>query len=415
MNNRLDCILIATLAICYADGVKASPSYEVIHLFGAVPSPVEPAAWPIVSTSGDLFGTSFAGGAQDQGSVYQATAPGKSGKQWRTRAVFSFPNARKRGRGPQAALVEGPGGTLYGATPEGGADGSGVIFAVAPPVNGATRWTETVLHTFSGGDDGAQPFAEPVIGPDGALYGTTRYGGAGGQGFGTVYRLAVGQDGSVAYSVIYRFPSNGTVAGSQPVAPVTFDSAGNIYGSTFLGGPALQGVVFRLSPQKNGAYREDVLFDFPTLSDGIFPQSPVTFDASGNLYGTTSAGGAGGGVVYRLTPPGNGNGPWSESVLHSLAMNEGSDPARAPVLIDKQGNLWGTAEGGGAANLGAVWMYAPAEGNGSATFTVVHSFSGGADGANPQGLALAGDGTLYGATAMDGGPSGSGTLFQVTP
>jgi uncharacterized repeat protein (TIGR03803 family) len=291
------------------------------------------------------------------------------------------------GSHPRAALIADAAGNLYGTTIRGGANDAGTLFQLTP------SGTLNVLYSFSGGSDGALPFAGLIADAAGNLYGTTNGGGAGGQG--TVFEL----DPSGTLTVLYSFTGGND---ASPWAGLIADAAGNLYGTTEGGdGP---GEVFQLTP--SGTL--NVLHDF-TGRDGAVPHGVLIADSAGNLYGTTHNGGTSGyGTVFQLTPSGALN------VLYSFT--GGSDGAypEAGVIADMAGNLYGTTYGGGAAGQGTVFQLTP-----SGALNVLHSFTGGSDGGRPVADLLAdAAGNLYGTTSSGGAtascPGGCGTVFQLT-
>jgi uncharacterized repeat protein (TIGR03803 family) len=311
---------------------------------------------------------------------------------------------------PNAGLIADPAGNLYGTTQVGGADpscnqapGCGTVFQLTPSA------TLTVLHSFTG-SDGEQPFAGLIADAAGNLYGTTWGGGDNGRG--TVFQL----DPSGTLTVLHSF--TGGSDGQRPVTGLLADAAGNLYGTTGGGGDGGYGTVFQLDPSGNLT----VLYSFTGGSDGRNPDSALIADAGGNLYGTTNQGGDlvscndpnthGCGTVFQLTPPG------SLTVLHRFAGSDGSRPVDwAGLLADAAGNLYGTTSAGGANGRGTVFQL-----DSSGTLTVLYSFTGGSDGGDPTaGLIADTAGNLYG-TTLEGGatgncnqPYGCGTVFQLTP
>ncbi len=272
--------------------------------------------------------------------------------------------------------------------------------------------TETVLYSFKGGSDGANPSAGLVADGAGNLYGTTIAGGSGScaGGCGTVFKLSPQQGGGWTKTTLYSFQGND---GAAPSASLIFDQAGNLYGTTVTGGPHHDGVVYQLS-QQGTSWSETVLYSFAGGSDGAYAIASVTFDKQGNLYGTTLFGGgsANGGVVFQLAPPMQTGGAWTETVLHRFGSNgDGIDPMAA-VLVDRQGALYGTTSSGIVFKL-----IPPAPGQNKWKEKVLYQFSGGGNnGSQPCGL-LAGKrtGVLYGTTNLGGGPANAGTVFQLTP
>jgi uncharacterized repeat protein (TIGR03803 family) len=301
------------------------------------------------------------------------------------------------GINPSAALIFDAAGNLYSTTLYGGAYKLGTVFKLTPNADGG--WTESVLHSFNG-SDGSNPYAGLIFDAAGNLYGTT-YDGA-----GTVFKLMPNADGSWTESVLHTF--NGGSDGAYLQAGLIFDAAGNLYGTTLYGGADNLGTVFMLTPNADGSWTESVLHSFSDESHG--PSAGLILDAAGNLYGTTSYGGAHNmGTVFMLTP--NVDGSWTESVLHSFNNSEG-EPI-AGLIFDAAGNLYGTTYDGGAHNFGTVFMLTPTA-DGSWTESVLHSFNG-SDGSNPYaGLIFDAAGNLCGTTRL-GGSEGGGTAFELSP
>lgn len=223
---------------------------------------------------------------------------------WYTLLLYSFSGGNDGG-GPTNGLIYDAAGQLYGTTSAGGSAGLGVVYKVASSL-GSPHWKETVLHTFQGSGDGAAPAAGVSFDTAGNLYGTTSQGGT--AGLGTVYELTPNSDGTWSEAVLYSF--QGGSDGSSPNSAISLDAAGNLYG-TAAGGTYGQGVVFRLMRSSGGPWTESVLYSFTGGTDGGNPNGGVTIDASGNLYGTAAHGGAYptcsdepycGGVAYKITP-----------------------------------------------------------------------------------------------------------------
>ena len=296
------------------------------------------------------------------------------------------------GATPLAGLVRDAKGNFYGTT--WGPD-PGTVFKVD-----ANNGTETVLMAFDGNYEGGRPYATLVRDDAGALYGTAQLGGSAGNG--VVFKLSNDHRVTILHNFI-----GGSSDGALPTGSLIRDQAGNFYGTTYQGGSANNGVVFKLTPRSNGRWKETVLHSF-TGADGANPvYSSLLMDEKGNFYGVTSQGGAyGGGVVFKLTL--GSNGRWQQTVLHSFAggTTDGCFPFGTPVM-DKEGNLYGTTEQcGGAYNGGIVWKLSP-----KGTETVLHTFVGGySDGLNPfAGGVLDSAGNLYGTTVYGGNGSGCGT------
>ena len=274
----------------------------------------------------------------------------------------------------------------------------------------ASAQSGTVLYGFTGGKDGAYPKARLLLDPKGNLFGTTTAGGA--YGWGEVFELTPNPSGGWTESVIYSFQNGAD--GDLPAAGVIRDAKGNLYGTLYNGGNLGHGAVFELSPnKKTGVWTKQLLYSFSGGNDGGQPVGGLIFDKAGNLYGTTPLDGVyGQGVVYELSP--NGNGGWTETVLHSFISQtnqDGQGPAGS-LVFDKAGNLYGLTIQGGTVNMGTVFEVSP-DGQGGWTESLVYSFLGGTDGANPatSDLILKGT-TLYG-TTTGGGSAGVGTIFKL--
>jgi uncharacterized repeat protein (TIGR03803 family) len=199
-------------------------------------------------------------------------------------------------------------GNLYGTTPGGGAYNGGTVFKLRQGGNG--KWTHKVLHSFGKGTDGRKPFAGLIFDAEGNLYGTTELGGV--YGYGAVIELTQGKSGKWTSKVLHSFNNNGTDGRYPLYGSLIFDKIGNLYGTTAYGGSGsgctgefgLCGIVFELTPSAHGKWTEKVLHSFVgNGSDGVGPYAGVILDTAGNLYGTTTAGGANDdGTVFEIIP-----------------------------------------------------------------------------------------------------------------
>jgi uncharacterized repeat protein (TIGR03803 family) len=292
---------------------------------------------------------------------------------------------------PSAGLVADQDGNLYGTTIGGGSAGEGTVFRIAP------GGSETILHSFTGGQDGYSPEAALIIDDSGSLYGTTTVGGLSGNN-GTVFRIA--PNGTETQLYVFTGGSDG----GKPIAGLIADGGGNLYGTTHSGGANNKGVVFKLAP--NGI--ETVLHSFMGGSDGAYPEAGLIADGQGNLYGTTLNGGSSdNGTVFKLTPDG------TETVLHQfMGHSDGSGPM-GDLVADSKGNLYGTVQFGGLDSCqlgcGIVFKVAP-----DGTESVFYSFAGGKDGRQPSSRLIADRrGNLYGSTLF-GGQHNEGAVFKLT-
>jgi uncharacterized repeat protein (TIGR03803 family) len=312
--------------------------------------------------------------------------------------LHNFNNNGTDGAYPQAGLIVDAAGNLYGTTNSGGTYTYGTVFELTPAAGGG--YTEKILHNFTNGADGGNPQSGLILDGAGNLYGTTYVGGA--YCCGTVFELTPAGGGTWNEKVLYSFGSGNT---AYPTSGLIFDGAGNLYGTTLQGGPAQGGAVFELSPAGGGTWTERDLHDFGALSSGIFPVGGVVFDGAGNLYGTTSTGGgASNGTVFELTA-----GSWTMRILHNFTGgNDGDFPLAG--LVFNGGNLYGTTSGNDS-GWGTLYELTPA-GGGNWSYQVVHNFGTGNDGSTPYaGLIADSSGNLYG-TTLSGGTYGGGTVFR---
>jgi uncharacterized repeat protein (TIGR03803 family) len=277
---------------------------QVLHSFGSGTDGIWPSAGLTFDAAGSLYGTTSWGGTYGYGTVFELTpAPGGG---WTEKVLHNFNGTD--GAAPYAGLIFDAAGHLYGTTKEGGAYGYGAIFELARSVSAVGGgWTEKVLHSFNS-TDGAGPVAGLIFDAGGKLYGTTIQGGT--YNDGAVFELArsvsaVG--GSWTEKVLHSFNSTD---GAGPVAGLIFDAVGNLYGTTLYDGTyencdygAGCGTVFELTSIVGGGWTEQVLHSFGGGADGQNPQAGMIFDAAGNLYGTTNVGGdEGGGTVFEIRP-----------------------------------------------------------------------------------------------------------------
>jgi uncharacterized repeat protein (TIGR03803 family) len=369
---------------------------------------IDPLTGLIFDTQGNLYGTTYGSGTHDYGTVFELSH-GSGG--WTETLLHNFNNDGADGIYPYGTLISDANGNLYGTTYEGGAHGYGTVFKLSSGSGG--NWTETVLHSFGSGTDGTYPYAGLIIDSVGNLYGTTYHGGA--NAGGTVFELSPGNGGSWTETILHSFGFG--AGGVYPEAGLIFDHSGNLYGTTYLGGEYGSGTVFELSPGQGGSWTETILHSFhDNGTDAAYPQAGLVFDAHGNLYSTTLFGGTSYvyGTVFELSP-GLG-GSWTETILHSFNYDgrDGLSP-HAGVVLDTHGNVYGTTYSGGTYGYGTVFELSPGQG-GSWTETILHSFiHNGTDGLQPQaGLIVDDSGNLYG-TTTGGGTYEWGTVFEVSP
>lgn len=297
----------------------------------------------VFDNKGNLYGATLSGGTNFAGTVFELS-PGSNGT-WTEKIIYDFVSGAGNPSPFQLSFVVDTSGNLYAESQNCGTFAYGCVFELVSASNGT--YTEKVLHSFSGGNDGYVPLGSLIIDSAGNLYGTTLEGGA--HDYGVVFRLSPQSNGSWTERVLYAF--TGAAGVCEPLGTLRLDSHGNIYGAAF--------DVFELSPSSTGAYTEKDLHFFSGGKDGAFPEAGVVLDSKGNLYGTTATGGAHRGTVFELSP--NSNGTWSEKVLHAFSANGGDGvfPYISPLAIDGQDHLYGTTSTGGSSNFGVVYEVTP--------------------------------------------------------
>jgi uncharacterized repeat protein (TIGR03803 family) len=326
-------------------------SYSVIYRFMSQPDGSSPLqGGVIIDSAGNLYGATRLGGTNNFGSVYELS-PALGGV-WTEKILYSFAASATDGIFPNGNLIFDDAGNLYGVTQDGGEAGCGTAYMLSP--NGTGGWTETILHSFKATTtDGAFPPAGLIMDASGNLYGTTSAGGK--ADYGTVFELSPSSGGTWAETQLYAF--RGANDGCNPVSSLTLDADGDLYGTTFECGSHSGGTVFELSPSATGWIPKTLHLFKASNGDGFSPYAPVIFDTAGNLFGTTYSGGAnGGGSVYKLTP--NSDGTWTESGVHQFSGPDGAGPV-AGVIFGPGGLLYGTTQNGGTENLGVVFSVNP--------------------------------------------------------
>jgi uncharacterized repeat protein (TIGR03803 family) len=413
----------ALVALLFLASAWAGSTDTLLYSFaGGTNDGMYPAAALVLSKSGHLYGTTSQGGNSTVcgifggscGVVFELTPV--SGGGWKETVLYEFTGGADGGT-PYAPLVTDSDGNLYGTANVGGASGMGTAFEMTRGSGGT--WTETVLHSFAGGSDGAYPRAGLTL-KGNSLYGTTLQGGTGtncgyfgGGSCGTVFKLTHSKTGWKE-KVLYSFTGYGD--GGYPYGGVVFDKKGDLYGTTFQNGSTGYGTVFELIHGK-GTWTESTLYTFTGGADGKASYGGVIFDAKGNLYGTTSqAGSDGGGTIFELTP---GTSGWTLTVLHGFTGAPDGNYPEAGV-VKRGDSLYGTTYDGGTGSAcgpfggqpcGTVFEVSYTEGSGW-TETVLYSFAGGTDGASPEDSVIFDKaGNLFGTTF--GGGIGDGVVFEI--
>jgi uncharacterized repeat protein (TIGR03803 family) len=407
----LPSVFVLTITLVFANLAEAKAKETVIHRFnytdGATP------AFDLISDEqGNLYGTTLAGGEKDSGcsesgcgTVFELSPSAGGG--WTYSLLYSFKGGTDSAN-PYGRLTLDKKGNLYGVAATDGPNGAGTVFKFTRGSDGT--WTESILHAFpSYGEDGYFPAGDLAFDAKGNLYGSTLEG-ANNAANGTVYQLSPQKDGTWNETVIYYFDhsDDGSECGG-----VVLDKHGNIYGETSIGnGAGSGGTAFEISPAAGG-WSEKVLSNFSQAGDPATLSSPLTLDSSGDLYGSSLIGGKeDSGTIYRLKKVSGGQ--WQLSIVHSFSdnLNRAIGPPRR-VVFDSEGNIVGTSWGG-LYGAGSVWELSPQSGGGWSG-KVLYSFENGSDGSQPAGVVIGKDGNLYGPTEAGGGRYGYGTIFEVVP
>ena len=390
-------VLLAGLAI-----PAQAQTETLLHQFTGNPDGANPYAGPVLKGT-TLYGTTMEGGT-GPGNTGYGVVYGVSTTTGKETILHTFTGQQPNGDGaePYGGLAS-YNGSFYGTTLTGGKYNYGTIYEIA---KSGKQYVETVLYSFDGGLDGANPYyVTPVLDKLGNLYGTTAYGGY--YGNGVVFKLS--PNGTL--TTLHSFYSAGG-DGYYPDAGVVLDTKGNLYGAAPGGGAYGYGVLYEITA--SGAY--SILYNFTGGADGLTPRSPLVFKG-GSLYGTTQAGGAGCtwgcGVIFKFTPA-KGKKAAKETVLHTFNGTDGLYPLYGALVFDKQGNIYGTTSDGGPTNLGNVYKLAP-----DGTFITLYNFDQQPDGYAPfGGVALDTKGNIYTTGAYGGnygGEYGGGTVIKVTP
>ena len=410
-------VVKAIVTLLLFGACATAQTFTVLHSFTGGADGASPYSGLVMDQGGNLYGTTSSG-SLGYGNVFRLMNKNSS---WVIQTLYGFQGSSHNhdGANPMARITL-RNGIVYGTTQAGGmtgcADnaGCGIVFRLRPPLSicrtVSCAWTETILYRFNGGSDGGNPVGDLVFDQAGNVYGSTSGGGSASCDYrpsdpcGVVYLLS----SAGSENVLYQLP--GGSGGSYPEAGVTFDSAGDLLGTTSTSGAGASGTIFELTPSGSGWAPSNV-YQFQSGAGGQNPWAGLVADASGNLYGSTTTGGSnGGGTVYELSPSAGG---WTYSAIYSFSGSGGGPVSN--LAIDSSGNLYGTTPGGGAFGHGTVFRLTHSGGGWS--YTSLHDFSGGSDGAQPSGtVVLDSSGNVYG-TAFGGGSSnclgGCGVVWTI--
>ncbi len=462
------------LILALTSAASAQWNEQVLYSFQGGTDGYSPTGGIVFDKAGNLYGATFDGGAENCspiaycGTVFQLTPPANNGDPWTETVLYVFKGA-KFGDGdlPAGGLVIDNQGNLYGTTAYGGTgncllegspgSGCGTVYELSPPAQKGGAWTETILYSFPTAVQGYLPQGDLVFDSKGNLYGATDFGGGYGtscnpyyQYCGAIFELSPPKQkgGAWTESVLYAFrgTSQGCCGerlqgdtmvgdGTNPNGGLVFDSAGNLYGTTYQGGDALDvcgtaggigcGTVFELSPPQvpGEAWTETILHRFsPNPEDGAGPEAGLTLDRQGQLYGTTSGGGINkAGTVFKIAQDGPRGSVWKVTLLHSFSFGtDGGAVPQGPIALDGNSNLFGTCGDYGAFFAGTVFEMTPTSAVGDDWgYDVRYNFNEPPDAAYPVGdLIFNATGDLFGSTHAGGNGTacqgGCGAIFELT-
>jgi uncharacterized repeat protein (TIGR03803 family) len=445
------CCAVAAVTMGLAASSFGAGQETVLHTFVNRSDGNSPFSGLTIDAKGNLYGTTDTGGTGEfaDGTVFELTPKASGGFTFKT--IHGFSQANADGGNPAGSVVLDAAGNIYGTTSNGGSAGCGIVYQLSRTKGGT--WKETILHNFEGNRDGCSSSGFVILDEAGDLFGATASGGGGvnntfcNHGCGTVFELTKAANGTFTEKVIHRFTGENE-DGRNPLGGLVFDKSGNLWGTTQVGGHShsstcggadVCGTVFELTPNANGTWTESTLFSFSDNATGFNPVTNLVIDDDGNLYGTTVNGGPSlEGLVFKLTP--DGNGKITESIVHDFGSGgcctDGVHPFNG-LTIDAAGNLYGAVQGGGGTTTvctggfvdtgcGIVFKLTPNASKTTWEETILYAFFGESDGANPldDHVAVDANGNVFGSASAGGDfnagcpgnlPGGCGVVFEVKP
>ena len=408
-----------------ASGETPAGNYKVIYTFTGTPDGAVPVSDLTFDAEGNLYGTTVGGGTYGYGTVFELKHTGGG---WEEEVLYSFTGGSDGGY-PEAGVIFDSQGSLYGTTS--GATTCGNVFMLTPNSHGG--WAESVLYTFTCGDDGASPQTDLTFDAKGNLFGANlggslRFGC--GRTCGSVFELVPQAKGAWKEVTLYTF--DGPPNGGLPSSPVALDSSGNVWGTATAGGTGSChsslytggcGIVYELTPSSGGNWTETVVYNFVRGGgNAVTPSGGFALENDGNILITSLAGGDGLGAVFELKRSKQG---WEQEVLYSFYGSyfhgpDGDQPV-GRLETDLAGALLGVTQYVGKNGLGTLFELEPSKTTGW-TEKVLHSFAGGSNGSYPEaGLSSDSQGHLYGTTSGGGntggacGSYGCGIVYEITP
>ncbi len=408
--------LLGVAACVIAAGVSgdasAGSTETVLHLFHYATGSVPVFGAVLDSSTGTLYGSTGSGGSNGNGVIYRMLPPTAANPNWTYSVIYNV-----LGGFSSDEYVTVHGGIVYVVSGYGGSGcgnaGCGTVYSLTPPQSGSGAWTQTILHQFTGGKDGAYPGGALAVDNQGLLYGTASHGGTGchtSSGCGTVFKLTPARAGGQPwdFSVIYHFP--GGKLGQEPGGAV-FDKQGNIYGLALFDLPSSHNtVVYKLTPSSgSGEWTESVLYRFYPGSTNCFLAGVLAIDANGALYdaigGTCD-------YAFQLAPSASNPNAWVKTNMHSFVSGGGAGSVTAPLTVDPSGNVYGTTDQGDT-----VYELQPRPDSvGKWNHKVLYNFPTLNTGSSPNGgLAIDSAGDIYGTTEAGGSGNSPGVFFSLSP